>query len=219
MVPEFVMVWLVPNTSIPTPPCAVEFMAPALMALPLLPRMSMAAAVTPIVMVPLLVKVLLSPPCMPTLSLPTVMAPLLITLLLVPRLMATGLAPTVIAPSCCTVTARLFSTPVPKPVALAPLQVTVLPACTQAADAGSDGAMANNARDDEASAKLRRTLDGAAIRVHRRRAINLFHQRFRVLARLETERPRPCETDLEPQNCLGPAGTWNRPIRHAQRFP
>jgi hypothetical protein len=36
----------------------------------------------------------------------------------------------------------LFSTPVPKPVTLAPLQMTVLPDCTHAASAGPAGTTA-----------------------------------------------------------------------------
>src|SRR4029077_5629835 len=48
----------------------------------------------------------------------------------------------VLGPPDRTVSVRLFSAPVPKPVTVAPLQVTVLPDCTHAAAAGSAGTTA-----------------------------------------------------------------------------
>ncbi|GLR87343.1 hypothetical protein GCM10007857_40540 [Bradyrhizobium iriomotense] len=57
--------------------------------------------------------------------------------------------PTVIEAFDWTVRVRLFSVPVPKPVVLAPSQLTVLPDCTQAAIAGLAGIATIAAADNK----------------------------------------------------------------------
>ncbi|MGY8680479.1 hypothetical protein Q2941_22145 [Bradyrhizobium sp. UFLA05-153] len=118
----------------------------------------MAVEPAPTVIVPALVKLLLSKPCMPRLLSPTAMVPLLIAVLPLPRLIAVCPLPTVIEAVGWTVSARLFSVPVPNPVLLAPSQVTVLPDCTQAATAclaGIATVTAADNNDKEASVRAR----------------------------------------------------------------
>src|SRR6266702_4320072 len=128
----------------------VELIVPALVTMLLLPVTSMPMVLEPSVIVPAFVTTLLLTPWMPIPTPPTTMAPLLVTALPSPRL--TGFA-AVIEPLDWTVSVRLFSTPVPKPVTLAPLQVTVLPDCTHAAAAGPAGTTA--AASDKANGATR----------------------------------------------------------------